>query len=64
MGSAVYPIDAGGSVVAATSAVSLPQIRRSVRSSFSARDVETQEHLDDRALPDRLRSLHRHLHRH
>jgi hypothetical protein len=35
--------------------------RSSIRSSFPARGVETQDHLDDRALPDRLRSLHRHL---
>jgi hypothetical protein len=32
-----------------------------IRSSFPARDVETQDHLDVRALPDCLRSLHRHL---
>ena len=38
--------------------------RSSIRSSLPARDVETQNHLDNRALPDRLRSLHRHLDRH
>src|SRR5215469_1715520 len=36
----------------------------SIRSSVRARSVETQDHLDDRALPDPLRSLHRHLDRH
>ena len=35
--------------------------RSSIRSSLPARDVETQHHLDDRTLLDRLRSLHRHL---
>ncbi len=32
-----------------------------LRSSFPPRDVETQDHLDGRTLPDRFRSLHRHL---
>ena len=32
--------------------------RSSIPSSLPARDVETQDHLDDRALLDRLRSLH------
>jgi len=35
--------------------------RAAIRSSFPARGVEAQDHLDDRALADRLRSLHRHL---
>ena len=32
-----------------------------IRSSFPPRDVETQDHLDGRALLDRFRSLYRHL---
>jgi hypothetical protein len=36
----------------------------SIRSSIPVRGVETHNDLDDRALPDRLRSLHRHLDRH
>ena len=35
--------------------------RSSIRSSSLARSVETQNDLDDRPLPDRLRSLHRYL---
>ena len=35
--------------------------RRRRAPSFPARGVETHDDLDDRALPDRLRSLHRHL---
>jgi hypothetical protein len=35
--------------------------RSSLRPSFPARGVEPQNDLDDRALPDRLRLLHRHL---
>ena len=35
--------------------------RSSIRSSFPARGVETQNDLDDRALPDRLCLLHRNL---
>jgi hypothetical protein len=38
--------------------------RRSIGSSFPAGGIETQDHLDDRALPDRLRSLDRHLYGH
>lgn len=35
--------------------------RRRRAPSFPARGFEPQDDLDDRALPDRLRSLHRHL---
>src|SRR5690348_8374783 len=54
--SAVSPL-----TIASTAMTWSSACRGSIRSSFLVRGVETQNDLDDRALPDRLRSLHRHL---
>jgi hypothetical protein len=56
--SAVYAL-----TTASTAMIWSLRCRSSISPSFPARGVETQDDLDDRTLPDRLRSLHRHLDR-